>query len=113
MREHEYPMIFTTTSQEVLTQHCSIRGQGHNNDKLGCLLIVVHYCGSNCCSGPTTMLEKERIQVSTRRPINYTKIISFFYSTVTSILTVPGTSIVVVISGVSKKSTLALWKVLL
>lgn len=59
------------------------------------------------------MLEKERAQVSTMRLINYINVIFCLYSTVTSKLTVPGTSIVVVISGVSKKSTLALWKVLL
>lgn len=69
MREHGYPMIFTTTSQEVLTQHCSIRGQRHGNDKLGCLLIVVNYCRSNCCSGPTMMLKKERTQVRPMRLI--------------------------------------------
>lgn len=58
-------MNFTITLKEVFTQRCSIRGQRHSNDKLGCLLICVNYCGSNCCLRPTTMLEKERTLVST------------------------------------------------
>lgn len=59
------------------------------------------------------MLEKEGTHVSTIRLIISTHISNFSYNTIRSMLAVPGTSIVVVISGVSKKSTLALWKVLL
>lgn len=51
-------MIFTTTG----TQHCSIEGQRHGNEKLCRLLIIGNDCSSNYCSGPTMMLEKERTE---------------------------------------------------